>query len=251
MHESIWNRAECQVALDEVLLKTALSSLLEIEGKKLLVENEILKNDPRFQLSPEIDKKIQRALRGSEIKKKFRVVGKKAGNLVSKVAVIFLAVFIGLTSTMVVSADFRRVIYNLILSYDERYTQMEANTKYSEFIDSDAYAWEHTFAPTVIPSGYVLVSIENHPTIYQARYEKSDYLYLEFSQMSGNGKTRVDTENAQIVQNILIGDSKALMVEKDGVKMITWQTGDFLLHIESNDQTNTIIDVANNIKLMR
>lgn len=251
MHEAIWNRDECQDAIDEVLLKTALSSLLEIEGEKLLAENEILKNDPRFQLSPEVDKKIQRALIRFEYRNKFSIIGKKARNVVSKVAVIFLAVFIGFSSTFAVSADFRRVIYTLILSYDERYTQIEGNKEYKAFVDNEAYTWEHTFAPTMVPQGYSVVSVNDNLTMYTVRYENTENLYIEFKQMPGNGKMKVDTEKAQIVKHTNIGDSEALFVEKDGVIMITWEIGEFLLYVESNDKSDIAINFAENIKLMR
>lgn len=253
MHESIWNQDECLTALDDVILKTALSSLLEIEGRQLVEENERLKNDPRFQLSPEIDQKIQGALRRTEAKQKLRVVGKRAGALVSKVAVIFFAVFMGISSTMAVSAEFRRVIYNLILSYDERYTQIERNTEYTEFIDSDAYTWVHIFAPTVMPPEYKLSSISDLETIYTVEYKNNTERFINFAQMlsTGSGMMRVDTEKAQKVNTIFIGDSEALLVEKDGIITITWQSGNFLLSIITNDEIDIAIDVAKNIKLLR
>lgn len=251
MHETIRNRIDYQDALDDLILNAALSSLLEIEGNELIDENEALKKDPRFQLTPEIDKKIQRVIKRAESKQRFKIVFKSAGSFVSKVAVIFLAVFLGITSTMAVSADFRRIIYNIILSYDERYTQVEKSADYNEFINSGAYKWGHIFAPTMIPAGYTLVLIEDFTTIYSTRYEKGESLYIEFTQIPGNGKARVDTENAQLIKNIYIGDSEALMVEKNGITTLTWQSGDFLLQISSNDQSDIVVNVAEGIKLMR
>lgn len=251
MHNIIKNKSEYQNAIDELVLKAAISSLLEIEGNKLIEENNRLKNDPRFQLSPEIDKKIKQAIRRSESRYKFKKFRKVAGGIVSKVAVVFLAIFVGLTSTMAVSADFRKIIYNLILSYDERYTQVERSTEYKEFVDSDVYTWEHIFAPTMLPHGYKLTSVDDNGTIFAVLYENAENLYIEFTQHSSNGKFRADTENAQKILTTFVGDSEALVVEKDGVIIITWQVGDFLLYIISNDQTDTVLNFAESIKLMR
>lgn len=257
----IWTRSQCAEAFDELLIKIAMSSFAELEGRELLKENERLKEEPEFQLPPGHEKMIRSAIKKHERKENFVLVRKAASKIITKVAVVFLILAIGFSTTMTVSAEFRRVIYNLLLTTTERYTQIEIAREYTEFVDSDVYIRPEysgsTFAPTVMPTGYEIESVEDSDSIYIVVYTNGEN-EIYFTQMSNStsGKLRVNTENAQRVETIMIGDSEALLVviEEDiGVRsQIVWSIGNHLLHLKSYENNpDELVVIAQSIKLMK
>jgi|GEM_PF-343783 len=257
----IWTRSQCMEAFDELLIKIALSSFAELEGREFLKENEQLKKEPEFQLPPDHEKMIRNAIKKHDRKKNFVLVRKATSKIITRVAVVFLTLAIGFGTTMTVSAEFRRIIYNLILTQTERYTQVEINREYTEFVDSDAYIRPgytgSTFAPTVMPTGYEVKSVEDLDSIFTVEYSngKNDINFTQIK-ISTNGGIRVDTEDAQRVETIMIGDSEALLVVKEsdiGVNSkVVWRIGDYLLSLLSYENNpDELIVIAQNIKLMK
>ena len=258
----IWTKSQCMEAFDDLLIKIAMSSFAELEGGKLSKENEQLKRDPEFQLPPDHEKIIRHALKKYDRKKNFVIIRKAASKIITRVAVVFLILTIGFSVPMTVSAEFRRVIYNLFMTTTERYTQIESNRDYTEFVDSDAYISDiykyGIFAPTVMPTGYHIESIDAFEDTYVVVYTKSEKWIVFFQQRNFESSiTRVDTENAQRVETVIIGESKALLVVKRSpngtvASQIIWNIGDYSFHLASEQNNpDELIVIAKNIKLTK
>lgn len=258
----IWTRSQCAEAFDDMLIKIALSSFAELEGRELLKQNELLRNEPEFRLPPEHEKTIRSAMKKHERKRTLMLIQKTSAKIITRVAVVFLIMAIGFSATMTVSAELRRGIYRLLLTTTDIYTDIEAEREYSAFVDGDAYIREkyqgNLFAPTKFPAGYSLTSISDNRGGYRVLYTNENGNTINFTQMiTGNGAIMsVDTENAQRVENIMVGDSEALLVYKSSeqgmMSCIVWRSGDYFFRLLSNDNNADLLaDVARNIKLMR
>lgn len=250
----IWDKQQCIEAYEDLMIKIAMSSYAEIEGEELLEENEQLKGSPQFQLTPEIEAKIRRIAQRQKIRKSVYRLGKGFYAVTNKVAMIFLAIFILFSTTMAVSAEFRSAIYQLVFAYEKRYTLVELDHATDlEFVDSEIYTWEHAFAPTMMPQGYIVEDVLETSLLHMVIYTNNDGGYIDFSQSSNNstGTIRVDTEDAQLVQTVQINDSEGLLVNKNERNTLVWRVGNAMLAIESNENIETMIAIAQNIKLLK
>lgn len=250
----IWDKNQCIEAYNDLMIKIAMSSYAEIHGEELLKENERLKKLPEFQVPSNIEAIIQRDLRKHDFRKSVNLVLRKSYKVANKVAMIFLMISVIFATTMVVSAEFRRAIYKLVFTYEKQYTLIQLDNATSlEFVGSEVYTWEHAFAPTMLPQGYKVVDAIILEDLCLVNYIKDDGRYLDFLQNSNVSETaiQIDTENAQLVQTILINDSEGILVSKDDVNTIIWRVGNVILRITSDEDTDTIISVARNVKLLK
>lgn len=247
-----WNTDDCQNAYDELMVKIAMSSYAEIEGRRLMEENEIYKELPEFQLSDETFRKIEKLLDKATRKLGFRTFGKTAYQLTSRVAVVFLIVFIGFSTTVMVNADFRGVIYDLLISSDERYIEIQPADNSESFVDYSVYDWDGAYAPTMIPTGYKLGPVESMELYHLVTYIRKDGKVIEFEQfqIDPSTATRVDTEDSELSQSIMINDSIGHLVVKGEWITIYWTISDTLLSVSTDDSKETATEVARSIMLI-
>jgi hypothetical protein len=235
------------------MIKIGLSSLAEIEGQELLDENERLKSLPQFEVTPDIQKGIHQTVQREFLRKSLHRASQGIYKVVNRVAVVFLAVTILFSSTMIASADFRDAIYKLMFTHAQRYTQIELDNRTDlEFVDSDIYTWDHAFAPTVMPQGYVVEDVLDSTLIHVVIYTHENGGEIKFLQNDGRGEStlRVDSEDAQLVQTVFINDSEGILVNKDGLNTLVWRIGDSILSLASNENNETLMDIAKGIKLI-
>jgi hypothetical protein len=247
----LWTKEQCVEAYDELMIKIALSSYAEIDGQESLQENERLKQTPQFSTTQEDKKRIRRAVERELGRKSFKKVTRRIYNVTSHVAVVFLAAAILFSSTMVASAEFRNAVYKMVFTHEQRYTLIELDSRTDlEFADSEVYTWEHAYAPTVMPAGYavsdVLGTTLTHSVIY-TNAEGGEIVFFQ-SDSKAQGTMQIDTENAQLVQNVLINDSEALLVNKNGRNTLVWRIGRSMLSLASGEDNETLMAIAKGIK---
>lgn len=250
-----WSEKECRDAYSDVILKIAMSAYAQIDGEALLLENEKSQLDPELQMPPEKLRELERLLARERRKANVASLRRSLYAITTRVAVVFFAVFIVLSSAVVASADLRKAIYSLLIETTERYTQITPSKDKSAFIDPDVYSWPGAFAPTYLPPGYVLdetFGVITGPISHTSIYRNGD-LKILISQASAGDllEVRIDTENADIVQTILINESFAQLVVKNGRTTIVWSVGDTVLEVSTTDTTEAAIEVASNIYVIR
>ena len=248
----IWDKQQCLDAYDELMVKIAMSSYAEIEGQKLLEKNEHLKASHRD--TSQIEKNIRRIVRKELLRSSARDFGKRFYSAASKVSIIFLAIFITFSFTMVASASFRSIIYRLVFTHEPRYTLIEIyNGPEFEFVGTEAYTWDNAFAPTVMPQGYTVsdVMVFMGSAIVTYTNDSGGYIYFIQNYGYAGGTLLVDTERAQVVQPVLINGSEGLAVSKDGVNSVVWRIGNVILHLESNENLDVLIEIARGVRLLQ
>ena len=108
----------------------------------------------------------------------------------------------------------------LVFTYETKYTLVELDSRTAlEFVDSEIYTWERAFAPTMIPQGYAVSDVANMTGFHLVLYTNDDDGYIEFFQSNSDseGTIQIDTENAQLAQNVFINDSEGILTSKNGV----------------------------------
>ena len=157
---------------------------------------------------------------------------------------------------MVASADAREVLYRLLFSEYERYIEIDPTPVINEtFVDLEEYqAAGAAFGPTYVPEGAELIEVSSVPYVTSALYEKEsnndDYIFMVFSitEMTEGATYRVDSEDADRIEYMTIGESEGLLIVKDDFTGITWYVGDTLLDVISNLPTEEVIKFAQGIE---
>jgi hypothetical protein len=251
---ALWTKGQCEEAYDELMIKIALSSYAEIDGRKSLDENKRLKSSPQFTVTPEVESKIRRTVNKTFTHQSVSRAARGFYKATSKVAVVFLVFAILFSTTVFASSELRSAIYKLVFTHEKEYTLIEIDSATAlEFVDSEVYDWDHAFAPTIMPQGYAVSDMIEAGVIHVVIYENDNGGTIIFHQDDGTavGSANIDTEDAQLVQTIFINDSEGLLVSKDGYNQVAWRIGNSILTIESgSEDSETLIAIAKGIKLL-
>ena len=226
--------------LEEEVFQTALLGLLELEGRRLMRESEQLQ---RQGLSspppPEGVRAVERQIRRHERGGRCLGAWKKAAPILSKVAVWFFVLCIGAGTVVMASADVREILCRLLLDHRPRYTQIQIDPSRQAPPDADAYAAAGAvFAPTYLPAGLTLQELECLRFSIRAYYGDGEAaepaLSLAQLQLTEKGVVRLDTEDADRLEELAIGESLGLLVVKGPVTQISWQMGQTVLLVHTD-----------------
>lgn len=245
------SKSRLQEEQEELMLKLALSMYLERQNASLRTAMAGCPDLPDGVKDAE--HAVDRAMRKRHWKDITQKTWQASAKVISRAAVVFLTFCIFLTTAFAVSEPVRDAIYKILFSREDRYTLVQVNPSVSHaFIDAELYTWDHCFAPTYLPEGYELAACDDMGNLMVVTYEKGDK-YIDFTQTPANAQSsiHVDSENAQVTHSIKIGSSEGIYNLKDEETSIVWQIGGCLLSILSNEDTEEVIKVAEEIRLLR
>ena len=77
-------------------------------------------------------------------------------------------------------------------------------------------------------------------------------MFLDFSQItpSGNGELQIDTENADAIENIMIGESLGMLVQKDQTTQIVWSIGEKVFMVLTNLEREEAVQFVQAMQLL-
>ena len=243
------SKKDIQEEYEDLVFRKVMAIYVENESKQILAE---IKAEKESNNEPVDTKVVEKLYDKKERRENFGILWKYSKKVVSFAAMIVFVSIISLSSAVVAFADVREVvvdaIYHLIYVYDEKYTRVEIGET-TGFVNPEIYTWENAYAMTYVPEGFELYNVykETNPKIID--YVCGDK-YITFYQ-SPNAVSQADTENADIIKHIQIGDSEALFVIKDNLTTIVWREGDILLGVLGDAPSDEILLVAENIKKIK
>ncbi len=222
-------REQLQENCEEALFTLLIEDVMEEEGKKLIEENERLKNDPQAAVPVKIRKRCLKTIRREFNKGKRQKVGKVAYQAVSKIAVVsmlcillFSAAFAAnpklRTKTLNLMIEISEVGTNLILGENKKSHNIMDNSEVGELVYS-------TFGYRIpnLPDGFSLTTQKNNFSTIILVYTSADgrIICFEFHDTTGGG-VMVDTENAQRVESVLVNGFDGMLIEKENRIHIVW-----------------------------
>ncbi|MBR3611660.1 MAG: DUF4367 domain-containing protein [Oscillospiraceae bacterium] len=194
-------------------------------------------------------KEIEKIYSKIERRENLSTLWKYSRKLLQFAAMVVFVAVISLSSTVVAFAEVREAvaeaIYHLIIKDYGRYTQITIGES-TAFIDPEIYTWEDAYAPTYMPEGFELGNFSCTSSQQSVDYYcGEDYIAI----IQGRNSTgQIDTENAEIVENLIIGDSNALFVVKDDTTYVSWIMGDNMFLVIGSAAPEEILKVAKSIK---
>lgn len=241
---------------EEALMELGFLGLLEIEGQKLLRESAALQEENGDQPAEKTLNTVKRGLWRQKQKTRLATAAGVIRPVFVRAAVVFFAIFLGAGSVVMASANAREVLYSLLFSEHERYIEINPIPQINDsFVDLEEYqAAGASFGPTYVPEGAELIEVSSVPYVTMATYEvqtdSDDYIFMGFTitEMTESAVYRVDSEDADLIERFMIGDSEGLLIVKGDFTGITWYVGDELLDVYGNLPTEEIIKFAQGIR---
>ena len=249
----IYNSKQQLLKFEDELFNTALLGLLELEGRRLMEENEQLKADGLYQEpSTEQIQKIDRMIRNSKRKNRMEKGLRAAVPTVAKAAAGFLVFSLGTSVVFFASADIREALYRLLVSEHERYTQVDPHWEpdsYEQYTAAGANA-----VPTYVPKAVKFEGIEKTRYSVNGSYlgTEDPSLYLLFRQIfpTDGAEIHLDTEEADTVSSLRIGNSEGMLVVKDNTTQIMWRVEGLILSVSTNLSTEEAIRFAEGVCIL-
>ncbi len=246
INRSILSDEAIQEDYEDLVFEKVMVIHCEEESKEIIEEIVKEKN------SVVQDNIIEKLFKKKERKENTAILLKFAKKGFVFAASFFFVIVLSLSSVVVAFADVREyvkeTIYNLVYLHDEKYTQISVGQA-SNFIDSEYYDWNGAYAPTYLTAGYVYDSKFDAPGNHSIIYTNGDktIVFAQFETSNFN----IDTENANIIETIIINESEALLVIKGEEVSIGWNIGDTMLYINGYESREEIIKIADGIKIIK
>lgn len=190
----------------------------QAEGERLMLENVQLKHDDSFSIPLEVDRAAKSTIRKAFAIRNAKKTAKEIGSAFSKVAVIVLVfnvLFVTLFST---ASAFRANILNFVYETFDIATSVTMNdipNEVSTDVKLSSLGW--------LPEGYELTSMSDWGTDgFISEYTNADGLRIGFSCFPGDASLNVDTENAEIIDEVVIDGYDGLYVKKGSAQTVVW-----------------------------
>lgn len=232
---------------EDLVFRKIMSIHLEEESKQILEEMKNNKSDEK----PDTDK-IRKLIKKNERREQRNILAKYFKKAFLLVASFCLVAIISLSSVVVAFADAREavtdIIYHLVFEENERYTVVSVGET-TGFIDPQIYDWEGAYAPTYMPRGFVCTEKIVIDESYSIQYRKDDD-FIVMKQFK-NSSYNVDTERAEEIQYIEINNSDAIVILKNGETTLSWSSGNTFFWMYSNIETEEVIKIAKNMKIIQ
>jgi hypothetical protein len=139
---------------------------------------------------------------------------------------------------------------NIILNIQNQYTSIKTideNNSHINQANEQILQYWNGYVPKHIPSGFKIDKTEERDMFKAIYYINEQGQTIRFTQyLSSNSDLRIDTEGAA-VQNISIGNSNALLAEKQGLVSIIWKE-DYLFSLIGEVDKAELIKMAESIK---
>ncbi|MBQ7873621.1 MAG: DUF4367 domain-containing protein [Oscillospiraceae bacterium] len=115
----------------------------------------------------------------------------------------------------------------------------------AEIIDEEIYTWENAYGLTYIPENFVFhnADIRSGQTIIDYICGDQIISFLQAEDASGDA----NTENAEVVETIQIGESEALLVVRGETASINWFYKDMYFLIIGNVPADEIVKMAESV----
>lgn len=226
---------------EDLLFTKVMALYAAEESEKILseIENE----------EPADPKNIEKIYSKTERRENLSVFWKVSKKLITVAAMVVFVAVVSLSSVVVASAETREAvaeaIYHLMIKEYDRYTEVSIGNS-TGFIDPEIYTWDDAYGMTYVPDGFNLSGVYKHPgqSIIDYSKENEYFSFLQAQEASAD----VDTENAQIVERIIINNSEGLLVVKNGLTQVVWSEKNIYMTIIGTAPTEEIIKVAEGIK---
>jgi len=201
---------------EDLLFTIMMEQVMETEGMELLEENKRLKQDPEFVIPEHTNQKCFKTIEKAFSRQKRKEIFHSIYRGFQHVSVAVFALMILFTGVYATVPPVRVAALNLLIEVSDVSTALSFGQ--GEIPESESITPEQsgTYILGKLPDDLVLVDEDNdsHGTLRRYASENGSSITFEVIFGSANQILRVDTENADSIENIEIDAGNGVLIEK-------------------------------------
>jgi hypothetical protein len=213
-------REELQEQYEDALFALLMEDMIEEDGKRLLEENERLKQDPDADVPDEVNQRCIRTIKRGFAKNQRRTVRKVTLRVLNKVAVAAVVCALLFVTACAASPELRVKTLNLLIEVSDVATTLKLSDDQGTTGETGGNASD-TAGQTLfgyrlpkMPEGFSLDFTNDFPSVADIQYSNNTgaTIYISIEKAVGGGLD-VDTEDAG-VENVTVHGYEGLLIEK-------------------------------------
>lgn len=185
----------------------------------------------------EFNNDLERKQTKNKYKKNFK-------SIISKVAIIFLILFISIATLTVTVDAFRVRLFNTIIKNTEKYLDIQVNeesqTNNIEQNIDGFYELEY------IPNGFELNYVEDLGDTKIVNYINNKNEEILFNQSPNGTNFQLDSEDAEIKEVDIMGN-EGIILKKEGRVTLFWNNEEYSFYLLSTIDEKELISMAKNL----
>ncbi|GIQ63402.1 hypothetical protein PACILC2_19700 [Paenibacillus cisolokensis] len=252
---NLMNQKALQEEYEDIKIKLLMTRFAELEGKKLIEENEELSKESFYLPSAKEKQRFIRRLNFHFTLFNFKRVAKRLFHKRFRKIAIFTPVFLILLLTTFLSVEaFRVKLLNLYIQIEKEYTTIRLEEEMNQLPVHLQIEWNNAYVPTKVPEGYHITGVSSNQNIKSIEYENESQGFIMFQQNNRNSGINVDTEGADEVSRLTLHGHDGLFVHKKDVMTVVWKDEAhlFLILGSSTDLSKEeMIEMAQSVTLIK
>ena len=233
---------------EDGLFRLIMSSAAEYEGEQLLKENSLNADATEDFLSEDKVRAFSKLL-DSKLTKKKVPKSRRPWTILNRVAG-FMLVTVLTFSTLMISVDaFRVRVLNFLINITPEATIFQlVDGSNSEDYGDATVDWTNSYVPTYIPEGFALIEEDWTASMKTVTFENKDEgLYFTFDEYLPGNAVNIDTENTEVMRQVLIDGHLGNLSVKDSITSIVWKLSDRLFLIQGTISAEEALKIAESV----
>jgi hypothetical protein len=235
---------------EESLFRLVMHDAAQLEGRRLLAENERLKSesDPLFDCTPERTKRFEELLKTRLRQDKHQAHQQRFLKAATRAVAAVLAVTATFSLAMVSVEAFRVRVMNLLIDVQEKYTSFQLSDGSGEPSGPTAPEVPTSgYLPSYIPDGYELVDSQMLDSFTHLVYQNEAEDTLVFGAFSSGTNLAVDSENASRNEPTLINGNAGTLIVKEPMAAVVWQMDGKLFLVQGSLTAEEAVKIAESV----
>lgn len=210
-------REELEEAYEDAYFELLMDEVAEMEGAYWEEVRKELENDPAAAMPESVERRcvqtIKRCFARQRRQKNLRI----AKRVLNRAAVFVAMASVLFTTVLAVSEDARVVTANLLITINERYSELHMDTGETAYESEGALVLEDDYFSKIhigwLPDGF---SYSGGTSDAKALFKDDEEHFIIIGCTNGNATLQIDTENADSIDNTEMNGYEVLKVYKNG-----------------------------------
>lgn len=248
-------REQLQDNVEDAVFALLMEDVVEQEGKRLLEENERLKQDPSAKVPDAFDKRCRQIIKRSLAKERRREAGHTLRKVCRKVALVAAVSILLFATAYATIPDVRVNTLNLLIEVSEiatdlylSHTDKDPNIQNNPIETNGDVQTIWGYRLPEIPEGYEILYQSNSGWTANSWYidANENQIRLSFTEATEGLTIGADTEGAQVEQIQIHGYDGLLIAKGDHIEVIWGDTdrGNFISVIGKGLDKTTVLNFA-------
>lgn len=242
---------------EESLIRLAMANYAEIDGQKILRENDELKDSSFYQPSEEAKCRFIKTMNHYYHKQKINAIFRSSYRYLNKIAALLLLIFVVLSISICSVEAIRIKVLNLIINMQAEYTEIRLDNgkDNKNIIGNNLYInWDNAYAPTYIPDGYSIRNLTNNKNMKVIEYSNENGGIIFFQQLDEKSSANIDTEDADKIEKIMVQGNEGLLINKNGLISVIWNKDSFIFMLNAQTdhlQKEDVVKIAESVLFIK